>query len=95
MFGAIILGIIAGVAAPFAEPKLKEFLEGVLLNEVPVDPKEMALLSFAICVLVAALLAAVLFRANAVALALGATLGVFGPRLWDKWQARKAPDYDS
>ena len=95
MLGTFILGIIAGWGAPLAEPKIKEFLDGVLLDEVPVAPKEMALLSFALCMLAAALVSAALFSAYAVPLTLGAALGVFGPRLRDKWQARKAPDYDS
>ncbi|MEM9969832.1 MAG: hypothetical protein AAF762_01855 [Pseudomonadota bacterium] len=95
MLGTFILGIIAGWGAPHAEPKIREFLAGVLLDDVPVEPKEMALLSFAVCLLAAALVAAVLFSAYALPLAAGAALGVFGPRLWDKWQARKVPDYDS
>ncbi len=95
MLGTFILGIVASAITPYAEPKIKEFLAGVLLDEVPIQPQEMALLSFAVCLLAAALLAALLFSAYALPLALGAALGVFGPRIWDKWQARKTPDYDS
>ena len=94
MLGTFLLGIVAGFASPYAEPHIKKLLEGVLLDEVPVEPKEMAILSFSLCLLAAAFLAAVLFDAYAAPLALGAALGAFGPRLWDKVQsARKGPDY--
>ena len=93
MLGTFLLGIVAGFIAPHAEPHIKKFLEGVLLDEVPVAPKEMALLSFSLCILGAALLATILVRAHAAPLALGAALGVFGPRRWDKFQSRKKADY--
>ncbi len=95
MLGTFLLGIAAGFLAPHAEPHIKKFLEGILLDEVPVEPKEMALLSFSLCILAAAVLATILFRAHAGPLALGAALGVFGPRIWAKIQSRKKADYGS
>ena len=95
MFGTLILGIDAGWGAPFAEPKIKSALENVLLDDVPVDPLEMRLISFSVCLLAAALLSMVFAEPHAAPLALGAAIGVFGPRLIEKWKARNHPDYDS
>lgn len=95
MFGTFILGAIAGWAAPYAEPRIKAALDGVLLDETPIAPREMALLSFAVCLLAAAILSMMVAEPHAAPLALGAVAGVFGPKLIDKWRASKAPDYDS
>ena len=95
MFGTFILGAAAGWGAPYAEPRIKAALEGVLLDEAPVAPREMALLSFAICLLGAAVLSMIVSTPHAAPLALGAVAGVFGPRLIGKWRGSKVPDYDS
>lgn len=95
MLVTFILGLAAGWGAPYAEPRIKAALDGVLLDDVPVEPKEMALLSFAICLLGAAVLSMILGDPHAAPLALGACAGVFGPRLIEKWKAAKTPDYDS
>lgn len=95
MFGTFILGAIAGWAAPYAEPRIKAALDGVLLDETPIAPKELALLSFAVCLLLAAVLSMLVAVPHAAPLALGAVAGVFGPKLIDKWRSSKAPDYDS
>lgn len=95
MFGTFILGAAAGWGAPYAEPRIKAALEGVLLDDAPVAPKEMTALSFAICLLGAAIVSMIFSTPHAAPLALGAVVGVFGPRLVDKWRAAKTPDYDS
>ena len=95
MFGTFILGIAAGWGAPYAEPKIKEFIEGVLMSDAPIQPKEWGLFSLSICLVGAALLSMIFGDPHAMPLALGAALGVFGPRLIDKWKATKTPDYDS
>lgn len=95
MFGTFILGALAGWAAPYAEPRIKAALDGVLLEDTPIAPKEMALLSFAICLLAAAILSMMISEPHAAPLALGAVAGVFGPKLIDKWRASRTPDYDS
>lgn len=95
MLATFILGILAGAGAPYAEPKIKEFLESVLLSESPIQPGEMKLFSFATCLFGAAILSMIFGEAHAVPLALGAVAGVFGPRLIDKYKASRAPDYDS
>ncbi len=95
MFGTFLLGIVAGWAAPYAEPKIKPFLESILANEAPVQPREATLFSLALCLFAAAILSMIFAVPHAAALALGAGLGIFGPRLVDKWKANKSPDYDS
>lgn len=95
MLGTAILGILAGLVAPKLEPQIKNGLERVLLTEMPVSAAEMRLISFVICLLGAAILSVILGNGHAVPLAVGATLGVFGPRLMAKYKQSKAPDYDS
>lgn len=94
MFGTFILGAVAGWLAPYAEPKIKAALDGVL-DETPIEPRELALMSLAVCLLAAAILSMVISDPHAAPLALGALAGVFGPKLVDRWRSRKAPDYDS
>lgn len=95
MFGTFILGVAAGWGAPYAEPRIKAALDGVLLDETPIAPKEMALLSLAICLLGAAVLSMLVSDPHAAPLTLGAVAGVLGPKLIDRWRSGKAPDYDS
>lgn len=95
MFVTFILGLAAAWGAPYAEPRIRAALDGVLLDDTPVDPREMALLSFALCLLGAAILSMILGSAHAAPLALGAVAGVFGPRIIARWRGNSAPDYDS
>lgn len=95
MFATFILGILAGVGSPYAEPKIKDFLDGVLLSDTPIAPGELKLFSLAVCLVGASILSMLFGAAHAVPLALGAAGGVFGPRLIDKYRASRAPDYDS
>lgn len=95
MLGTLILGIVAGVLAPYAEPKVASALEGVLLADAPATPAEMRLFSFTACLVGAAILSMAFSEPHAVPLAIGAAIGVFGPRLQAKWKASKSPDYDS
>ena len=95
MLGTLILGIAAGALAPYAEPKVKTAIEGVLLDDVPATPIEMRMFAFAICLLGAAILAMAFAEPHAAPLALGAAIGIFWPRLQAKWKASRNPDYDS
>ena len=95
MFSTFIFGILAGAGAPYAEPRIKEFLDKGTLGETPIQPNEMPLFSLSVCLVGAALLSMVLGEAHAVPLTLGAAAGVFGPRLIEKYKASRAPDYDS
>ena len=79
MLITLILGIAAGFGAPYAEPHVKKLLEDVMLSEAPMTPVELRTLSFALCLVVASLLAWILGNGAGFALAVGAALGVFAP----------------
>lgn len=81
MLVTIILGAGAGVLAPHAEGFIKRMLTDALMAETPISDAEMRMLSFALCLLGAALLAWFMGNGGAVALAIGAMLGAFGPRI--------------
>ena len=66
-----------------------------MLAETPIEPGEMKLFSLSVCLVGAAILSMVVGQAHAVPLTLGAAVGVFGPRLIEKYKASRAPDYDS
>ncbi len=95
MFATFILGILAGAGAPYAEPKIKQFLDQVMLAETPIEPAELKLFSLSVCLAGAAILSMIVGEAHAVPLTFGAVAGVFGPRLIEKYKASRAPDYDS
>lgn len=93
MLATFILGILAGAGAPYAEPYVRDAIEKLLLSEAPLSPTELRMFAFAVCLVAAAVLAWIFGNGSGFALALGAALGVFGPRLIDRVQKRKAPDY--
>ena len=93
MLATVILGIAAGAGAPYAEPHVKKALEGALLSDAPISSVELRTLSFAVCLVGAAFLAWIFGNGSAFALSVGALLGVFGPRIIDRVQKRRAPDY--
>ena len=93
MLATVILGIAAGAGAPCAEEHVKKALESVLLAEAPMSAMELRMFTFAICLVAASLLAAVFGSGSGIALAIGAALGVFGPRIIDRIQKRDTPDY--
>ena len=91
MLGTLILGIAAGALTPYAEPKVKTALENILLDDVPSEPIEMRLFAFAVCLVAAAILSMIFAEPHAAPLAIGAAIGIFGPRVLDKWKASKNP----
>ncbi|MBT8423596.1 MAG: hypothetical protein HKN98_09045 [Silicimonas sp.] len=95
MLGTFILGLAAGWGAPHAEPKIRSALEGLLPDGITLAVRDWSLLALGLCLLGAAILAAILTTAYAVPLALGAVVGVFVPKLVEKWRAARTPDYDS
>lgn len=96
MLLTFILGFAAGWGAGYADPHVRSALAGVLVDDAAaLEPVELRMLSFAACLLLAALLAWIFADAHAVPLALGAALGALAPRLRDKFRAARAPDYDS
>ena len=87
MLGTLILGILAGLGAPYAEPHVKRALENLLLADPPVSPAELRLFSFALCLAAAAALAWLFGDDGALVLAVGAAVGVFAPRAVERYQA--------
>ena len=82
MFGTLILGLVAGVAAPYSEPNIKRMLESATMAETSLTGPELRGLALTTCLLVAALVASILSGGGgAVSLMVGAVLGVFGPRV--------------
>ncbi|MDJ0827127.1 MAG: hypothetical protein QNJ16_16670 [Rhodobacter sp.] len=86
MLGTLILGILAGLGAQYAEPHVKKALENVLLAEVPISDAELRLFSFSVCLIGAAILAWLFGNDSALALVVGAAIGIFGPRAIERLQ---------
>ena len=93
MLATLIFGILAGAFSPHAESHVKSVLDGASLFDTPVSEMELKLFSFAVCLVAAAVLAGLFGNGSAVVLAVGAALGVFGPRIIERIQKRRAPDY--
>ncbi len=93
MIWTFILGLIAGWAAPGAEERLKPLVEQYLPGQ-PATPVELRGMSLALCLLAAAIVAALSGAGGAIVLTLGGVVGVLGPRLYAKFRAMRAPDYD-
>ena len=93
MLVTLILGIAAGAGAPYVEPHVKDFLEGLLLSDGGMSEVELRMFSFTLLLVAAAILAWAFGNGSGFALAVGGALGVFGPRIIDRIQKRRAPDY--
>jgi len=93
MFVTFILGIIAGWGAPMAEDVLKGPLQKALSGDL--TPIEMRAASLSICLLIAAVLGLIVGSGSALALTLGAVIGVLGARMMERFRTMRAPDYDS
>jgi len=76
MLFSFILGFIAAAAAATAEPYVEQMTEGMKLSAM-----ELRLSSFAVCLLIAALVASLIGSGGAVSLTLGAVAGIFVPRV--------------
>ena len=88
MFGTLILGLLAGLVAPFAEPHVKRALESAAMAETPLSEAELRTFSLALCLVIAAVLAWLIADRGAVALTVGAVIGVFGPRVIERFQSK-------
>ncbi|GEM_PF-1473574 len=84
MFWNLILGLVAGVLTPIAEPHVKKALEGMAQAEIPVGKTEYDMLTLILLLMAAAAIVA-LFGGNSVAFLLlfGALVGLFGKQLLD------------
>ena len=91
-----LLGVIAGWGAGFAEEHVRRLLAKALsLDEGVFRPIEIRSIALVASLFIAALLAALIANPHAVALTLGALVGVLGPRLGELIRAARTPDYDS
>lgn len=95
MLATLILAAAAGWLSPKADETVKGMIESVLLTEAPITQIELRLISFSACLVIAAILSMIFGEPHALALAVGALLGVLGPRLTDKYRRSRHPDYDS
>lgn len=93
MLATLILGIVAGAGAPYAEDRVKKFLDSVLPPENPISDTELRMFTFAICLVGAAIVASIFAFGSALALSVGGAIGVFGPRILNRIQKRQPPDY--
>jgi hypothetical protein len=88
MLITMILGALAGAGATWLEPPLRQGLENLLLAEQRLSAAELRLMSLALCLLAAAVLAWLFtHHAGAVPLAFGAVLGVLIPRAVEGFRA--------
>lgn len=96
MIVTFILGAVAAWAAAMAEPHLRRVIEGPLaIDPATVGAVELRVLTLAVCLLAAAILAALIGSAGAVPLALGAVAGAAVPWGREKLRAARTPDYDA
>ena len=95
MFATLIFGILAGIGVPYAEPKVKDLLEGVLTTDTPIEGAELRVFTFAVLLVLAAIVSMIFGSGQALPLAIGAAAGTFGPRALDRYRNAKTPDYDS
>lgn len=95
MLITFLLGVAAGWFAPAVEPRVADLLKGLVSSDVPISPVELRAYSLALCLTGAAILSMIIGNPHAFPLAIGAVLGVFGPRLRERYRGQRVPDYDS
>ena len=96
MLVTFILGAIAGWGAGFAEDHVRRLMAQALSVEAAVfKPLEIRSIALVAALVAAAVLASLIGKPHAVALTLGALVGVLGPRLQELIRAARTPDYDS
>ena len=89
MLITLLLGIAAAIAAAHFEPRIKRLLDSAAMADLPLNDQERRMISFALCLLAAAILSGMLGNGSAVTLSFGALIGVFGPRVIGQYQARR------
>jgi len=88
VLATVILGVLAGALAERAEPHVRRTARNIMMAEAPATAVEWRLLSFAVCLVCAALLALFLGDGGALALSVGAVIGVFAPRVVARLRTR-------
>jgi len=93
MIWSLLLGAVAGFAAPRIEPFLERMLEAALQAEVTLDDVDFRVLAVVTALALAALVVALLGGDSSLfAAALGAGLGYFGPALYRVLSDREADE---
>jgi len=91
MLITLILGACAGYFAPMVEPQVRKAMENVTLAKIEVAEGEFDMLTLLLMLLAAAVLALLLgLNGGAIALLVGAILGVFGKRILAAFQGGSA-----
>ncbi len=85
-----VVAAIAGLATPLAEPYIKTALESLMLDELKIVENEFRAFSFAIMLVLAAILAALGGGGSALGLALGGLVGLFGKRIFDALRSKSS-----
>lgn len=93
MIWTFLLGLAAGWAAPFGEDFLKSHLNPHLPGD-DLPPADLRAIAVVLAVFIAAIIAALTGGGGAIALTLGAVVGVFGPRALEVARAARTPNYD-
>ncbi len=93
MLATLILGFAAGAGAAFAELHVKRGLDVVFPVETPMTDVDLRVFSFTACLLAAAILAWIFGNGSGFILAVGAALGVFWPKILQRIQGLRTPDY--
>ena len=95
MIITFLLGFAAGALAPIGEDRLMELLKGISFFEPAPDEAELRTLALVLALIIAAILSNSLGNGSPVVLAIGAFVGVVMPRIMERVQKKKAPDYDT
>lgn len=87
MFTSFILAALCCAATPMVEPHVKKALESVMLSEMKLEPREFRVFTFALMLILAAVLTAI-FQVDSSAFlsAVGGLLGVSATRLFEVFQ---------
>lgn len=96
MIVSFLLGLVAGWGAGFAEDQTRGlFAKAFAVQPSSFQPVELRAMTLILCLLLAAILAWIISSPSAVALMVGAAVGVALPRLQERLKAARTPDYDS
>ncbi len=96
MIVSFLLGLVAGWGAGFAEDQTRALLaKAFSVEPASLQPVELRAMTLVLCLLVAAIAAWIIASASAVALMVGAAVGVALPRLQERLRAARTPDYDA
>jgi hypothetical protein len=81
----LVIGILAGLAVPSMERRMRDWAESLWLGDMPMSDHEFDLAALLVILMVAAVICAILgANSSAFLLTFGALIGLFGKRLWTR-----------